>query len=155
MDPLRANVVALLRGGQAYDTMDAILAEFTPEERGVVPPGGERSAWQIVEHMRIALRDILEYSQDEDRSYRQMNWPDDYWPSSHLPSPGAWDDTLKRYKEDLEELVSMVEDPGRDLLKPFPWEPKHSLLRQALLAADHASYHLGQLVELKRYLTVA
>jgi len=152
VDAIRQHVVALLKGGQAFDTFDHVLQEFKPEDRGIVPTGAEQSAWQIVEHMRLALRDILDYSQNENGTYREKAWPIDYWPSSRLPNPKAWDETVKAYRHDLAELEALVSDESRDLFRPFPWAEGHTLLREALLAADHAAYHLGQLIELKRWI---
>ena len=149
MDPLREHVVALLRGGQAYETFEQIVPEFTPEQRGLVPPGAENSAWQILEHMRVCLRDILDFSQNEDYIEPPM---EDYWPSSPLPSPEAWDKSVRAYLADIAEMERLVLDESRDLYEPFPWGDGQTLLREALVAADHAAYHLGQLVELKRWL---
>ncbi|MFI5385657.1 MAG: DinB family protein [Fimbriimonadales bacterium] len=152
MDSLRQHVVALLRGGQAYDSFDSVVDEFRHEERWVVPPGAERSAWQIVEHMQRALRDILDFCQNESGTYIERDWPADYWPTSSSPIKGAWEDTINAYKVDLAEMEALVQDDSRDLFKQFPWGEGQTLLREALLAADHASHHLGQLIELKRWI---
>jgi hypothetical protein len=148
---IRQHVVALLQGGQAYDTFDAIVAEFPTGLRGVVPAGAERSAWQIVAHLRIAQADILEFSTRGD--YKEKNWPADYWPSSPTPPhESSWDETLRAYLDDRRTLESLISDPASDLLAPLPWGDGQTLLREALLAADHQSHHLGQLVLLRRLL---
>jgi hypothetical protein len=150
MDPLRLHVIALLKGGQAYDTFDDVVNEFAPEQRGIIPPGAEHSPWQIVEHMRIALRDILDFSQNEKGDYKHLDWPEGYWPKEAL---GDWEETIRSYRADMEEMERLVNDPERNLFQPFPWGDGQTLLREALLAADHAGYHLGQLVELKRWIS--
>ncbi|HTQ09005.1 MAG TPA: DinB family protein [Fimbriimonadaceae bacterium] len=155
MEAVRNQVIALLEGGQAFGTFNEIAGEFAPEKRGVIPPGAEHSAWQIVEHMRIALRDILDYSQNENGTYEEKEWPDEYWPPSPLPSANAWDESVDGYRNDLARLRAIVADESRDLLRPFPWAEQHTLLREALVAAEHAAYHLGELVELQRWLVSA
>ena len=152
MDSLRSHVLAALKGGLAYESFDNILAEFRENERGAVPPGAEVSAWQILEHMWFCLRDILEFTENEDGSYVEPEWPAAYWSSDPLPSAEAWDITVQSYKADLRRMEELVSDPSRDLLAPFPWAPDYTLLREALLVVDHAAYHLGQLVELRRWI---
>lgn len=143
----------MLRGGQAYDTFDAIIGDFSPELRGVVPAKAGRSAYQIVEHLRRSLRDILDFSQNEDGSYKESAWPDDYWPQDPAPPrQDAWDEAVQAYKRDLSEMEGLVSDRASDLFRPFPWGDGQTLLREALLAADHAAYHLGELVMLRRVL---
>jgi hypothetical protein len=152
MDPLRTHLLSLLKGGQAFDTFEDLTAEFKVDERGVMPEGAEHSAWQILEHMRITQRDILDFSQNEDGKYEEKAWPKEYWPPSLLPSAEAWDESVRVYQSDREELERLVRDERIDLFKPFPWDQEKTLLREILLAADHAAYHLGELVQLKRWL---
>lgn len=152
LQALRDHLVAFLRGGQAYETFDEVLAEFPPELRGVVPPNGERSAWQILEHMRLSLRDILDYCRNVDGSYAEKDWPEGYWPKSPVPpTASGWADCAKSFLGDLAEMEKLVQTG--DLFKPFPWSPEgHTLLREALLYADHTAYHLGEMVMLRRFL---
>ncbi|HWP30352.1 MAG TPA: DinB family protein [Fimbriimonadales bacterium] len=151
MDALRKHLLDLLKGGRAYDTFDDIVAEFTPEERGMIPPGAERSAWQILEHMRIALVDILEFIENEDNSYVERVYPDEYWNESPLPNAEAWEKTIRGYLEGRKKLEKLIKDEKRDLFAPFPWGEGETLLREILLAMEHEAHHLGQLVELKRW----
>jgi hypothetical protein len=152
-DSLRRHVLALLRGGQAYDPFEEIVASFGPDERGIVPPGADRSAWQILEHMRIALRDILDFSRARRGQYLEIRWPDDYWPREAAPPEAdSWDHSVESYLVLRGELERLVSDPDRDLFEPVPAGDGQTLLREALLAADHASYHLGQLVALERWI---
>lgn len=149
---LRDHLLAQLHGGQAYDTFDDIVDEFSPEQRGIVPDGAEHSAWQILEHMRLSLRDILDYCRNEDGKYTEKNWPADYWPKeAEPPTSNSWDDSKKAYLSDLSEFEELVRTG--DLTAPFAWsEQGHTLLRETLLVSDHAAYHLGQLVLLRELL---
>ncbi len=155
LQSLLEHVVRLLRGGQAYETFERIVADFPAPLRGVVPPGAEYSAWQILEHMRIAQRDILDFSRNENGSYVALQWPQDYWPATAAPpEDNSWDRTIQTFLADRAALESLVLDPRRDLFAVFPWGEGQTLLREALLAADHASYHLGQIVMVRRLLGI-
>lgn len=142
--------MAALRGGQAYDTVGQILAEVPEDRRYDRPEGMERSAWQILDHMRRTLEDLCAYSTNFDGQYRELDWPTDYWPTS----PGAGDDWtqslagLEKAQSHMETLIT-----EGDLTNPFPWQPSHCLLREAILAIEHAAYHAGELVELTRRLS--
>jgi hypothetical protein len=150
---LREHLAANLHGGHAYDTFESITGEFTPEERGVVPDSAGHSAWQILQHMRISQKDILDFSRNQDGSYVEKNWPEDYWPKDAAPpDDSAWDRSVREFQADLEFFESMVKDPNCDLFAPFPWGDGQTLLREALMLADHNGYHLGQMVILKRLL---
>jgi DinB superfamily len=129
------------------------VADFPVNLRGVVPEGLPYSGWQLLEHLRIALEDILRYTQNEDGGYVEKEWPAAYWPKAAAPaSAGAWDASIKGYLKDRAELERLVGDASADLLAPFPWGDGQNLLRQALLAADHAAYHIGELVLVRRLL---
>jgi uncharacterized damage-inducible protein DinB len=144
---IRNHIVALLRGGQAYDTFEEIAGVFAPAQRSIVPDSAEHSAWQILEHIRIAQRDILDFIRNEDGSYVIKRWPEDYWPIEPAPpDENAWDASVAAILTDRSTLEQLVLDPGRDLVTVFPWGDGQTLLREALLVADHSSYHLGQLV---------
>ena len=121
---------------------------------GVVPEGTPYSAWQLLEHIRLAQRDILDFSRNEDGSYRELKWPDEYWPKDpEPPNAHAWQKSVDQIREDrkvFEKLIKSVDD--RNLVKPFPWGKGQNLLRQALLLADHEAYHVGELVLLRRLL---
>lgn len=152
MQELRDHVVKNLRGGQAYETFEEITGEFAPDQRGVVPAGAGHSAWQILEHMRITQRDILDFSDNENGTYKELKWPEEYWPKEASPADDrAWDRSVRQYLDDQAALARLVME--RDLFKPFPWGEGQTLLREALMVADHAGYHLGQLVIVRRLLT--
>ena len=107
----------------------------------------------MLEHIRIAQRDILDFSRGGD--YEELNWPADYWPAAPKPpSASDWDESVTAVKTDLAALKALVEDPKSDLFAPFPWGDGQTLLREALLVADHNAYHLGEMMVLKRILGV-
>jgi uncharacterized damage-inducible protein DinB len=151
---LRKQLQALLDGGQAHATFDDAVKGFPAKLQGVVPEGLPYSAWQILEHIRITQRDILDFSRNTDGSYRERKWPDEYWPKSAEPtSAEAWEKSIEQVREDrkaFEKLLSSADDAA--LVAPFAWGDGQSLLREALLVADHDAYHVGELVVVRRLL---
>ena len=150
----RQELKQLLDGGQAHATFEDAVNGLPAKLRGVVPEGLPYSAWQIVEHIRMAQRDILDFSRNTDGSYRPMKWPDDYWPKEAEPSnAAAWTEALRQIEDDrkeFEKLLAATDDDG--LVTPFPWGDGQTLLREALLIADHAAYHTGELIVVRRLL---
>ena len=123
---------------------------FPVERAGVRPQGSPHSAWELLEHLRIAQADILLFSRGKD--YVEKKWPDDYWPSSPSPKSNArMGGFVEAVNEDLAEFIRILKDEKRDLFEPFPGDGQ-TLLREALLIADHNSYHLGQLMLVRRML---
>ena len=150
---LRKQLVALLHGGQAHVTFDDAVKNLPANLRGTVPAGLPYSAWQLLEHLRITQRDILNFSAPPTGGYHPIQWPEDYWPKSpEPPLPTAWDASVAAIHTDLKTFVALLEDPNVDLSKPFRWGDGQTLLREALLIADHTAYHLGELVVLRRML---
>lgn len=151
---LREHILELLRGGQAHATFDDVVADFPPELRGVRPNALPYSAWKLVEHIRIAQRDILDYSRAARDAYAAPAWPAGYWPAADAPPTAtAWDESIATIRAEREEMEQMVADPLRDLFATLPASSEgHSLLREALLVADHTAYHVGELVLLRRML---
>ena len=150
---LRKQLVALLNGGQAHATFDDAIKDFPAELRGKVPPNLPYSAWQLLEHMRITQRDILNFSAPPTGGYHGLEWPDAYWPKSpEPPSAQSWDRTVSAIRKDREQFEALFQRPEADLFKPFLWGEGQNLLREALLIADHTAYHLGELVVLRRLL---
>ncbi len=146
---------ALLNGGQAHAGFEAAVAEFPEELRGTVPERLPYSAWQLVEHLRIAQHDILLFSAPPTGGYQHLEWPTDYWPESPIPpSAASWDQTLAAIRKDRASFEALLSRPEADLVKPFRWGEGQNLLREALLIADHTSYHLGELVVLRRLLGI-
>lgn len=143
----------IFEGGTAYDTFDSILGSIPVEKRGVVPAGAERSAWQVLDHIRIAVEDILEFTNNFEGGYRERDWPAEYWPvQPEPPASNSWDDCVAAIRLANAALVAEAGKEGRDLVAPFPWSAEHTLLREVLLAADHQSHHLGQLTIISRLL---
>ena len=148
---LRTQLTTLLEGRGAHASFDQAVEKFPTHLRGERPDTVPYSAWQLVEHLRIAQRDLLDYSQIENGRYRERKWPEDYWPKSQQPtSETAWDESIAAILKDREALVALANNG--DLTKPFPWEKNHNVLRQILLAADHMAYHTGEIILLRRLL---
>jgi DinB superfamily len=150
-DSLRKMLVDAMRGHQSHLDFDAALKDFPAETRSVKPPGAPHTAWQLLEHMRIAQRDILDFSRDP--KHKSPEWPEGYWPPSEAPpDDAAWEASVRAFQNDAREFNKLVSDPAEDLFKPFAHGDGQTLLREALLTATHNSYHLGQLVFLKKML---
>lgn len=151
---LRKQVAALMDGGQAHATFDDAVRGFPPKLQGVVPEGLPYSGWQILEHLRIAQRDILDFSRNTDGSYKPMKWPEEYWPKeAEPPSPAAWNKTVVQVREDREAFEQLLREASEEeLVAPFPWGEGQNLLREAFLIADHTAYHVGEMVVLRRLL---
>jgi DinB family protein len=148
---LRDHLLELLRGGHAHLTFDAAIKNFPAALRGKRPGRSPHSAWQLLEHLRIAQWDILEFSRDA--KHRSPAWPEGYWPKSPAPpSAAAWSKSVRAFRADLEAMCALVSDPSRDLGARIPHGDGQTLLREALLVADHNAYHLGQLVLVRKLL---
>lgn len=151
---LRKQLQALLDGGQAHATFDDAVKNFPAKLSGAVPEGLPYSAWQILEHIRIAQRDILDFSKNSDGSYKPRKWPEDYWPKNpEPPSAAVWEGSIQQVREDrkaFEMLLKSADDAA--LVTPFAWGDGQSLLREALLIADHAAYHIGEMIVIRRLL---
>jgi hypothetical protein len=150
---LREQLIELLRGGHAHAGFGDAIRGFPEEKAGVRPKGSPHSAWELLEHIRIAQNDILHFSQSAD--YVSPKWPEGYWPAGPAPEDDRqWGRAVRAFRKDLGEFEALVRDPARDLHARFPWGDGQTLLREALLIADHNSYHLGQLVLVRRLLGV-
>lgn len=148
---LRQHLRDLLKGGNAHATFHDAIKDFPAELRGKRPKGAPHSPWELLEHMRIAQRDILEFSRNP--KHESPEFPDGYWPKTPEPSDAkAWDRSVNSFCEDLESLCALVDDESTDLLASIPHGDGQTILREALLTADHNAYHLGQLVLLRRML---
>ena len=148
---LREHLLYLLGGGGAHAAFDAAVAELPADLRGVRPPGVPWSPWELLEHMRIAQWDILEFSRN--RKHVSPKWPKGYWPTNAAPrNEAAWDKSIGKFREDLDAIRQLVEDPKTDLHARIPHGDGQTILREALLVADHNAYHLGALVTVRRLL---
>ena len=148
---LRAELVALLKGGQAHLTFEDAIAGFDPTLRGHRPRRLPHSGWELLEHLRIAQHDILQFIVDP--HYESPPWPQGYWPTSPgPPSAAAWDESVEAYLADRQAVIELIEDSRRDLAQTISHGQGQTFLREAMLIADHDAYHLGQLVQVRRLL---
>jgi hypothetical protein len=148
---LRQHLIKLLSGGDAHADFDSVVKDFPVELRGKTPRGAEHSPWQLLEHLRIAQWDILDFSTNPD--YKTMEWPKEYWPTTAAPpDPKAWDKSVHAFRKDLKAMCALVEDEKTDLYAKIPHGDGQTILREALVVADHNAYHLGQLLLLRRLL---
>ncbi len=148
---LRRHLPDLLGGGGAHLDFDKAVAGLAPELRGAKPAGQPHTPWRLLEHLRIAQWDILQFCLDP--KHVSPKFPDGYWPTGDAPpDAGAWDRSVAAFRADLQAMQKLVADPATDLFAPLPLGPKYTVLREALLVADHNAYHLGQLVLVRRLL---
>lgn len=150
---IRSHVVPFLEGRGAHAPFDRVFADFPEDLRGVRADGFAHTAWRLLEHLRIAQQDILEFSRDE--GWRSPDFPDGYWPAGDGPgTTAAWEESLAAFAADLAAMRELVTDPATDLTAEIPWGDGQTILREALLVADHNAYHLGQVVDLRKALGI-
>jgi hypothetical protein len=148
---LREHLRKLIAGKEAHVDWDSALKDVPEKLRGKTPEGSPHSLWEILEHTRIAQWDILEFSRNA--KHVSPDWPSGYWPKTSSPPNAAdWDKSVMQLRSDREEMLKLLVDPKTDLSKPIPHGSGQTVLRQALLIADHNSYHLGQFVLTRRLL---
>ena len=148
---LRDHLLYLLRGGGAHLDFNSATGKLAPKLRGAKPKGIPHTPWRLLEHMRIAQRDILEFCRNP--RHVSPEFPDGYWPNGDGPSnAAAWSKAIKAFQSDLKVMQDLVADPKTDLFAPIPHGEGQTILREALLVADHNAYHLGQLVVVRRLL---
>jgi uncharacterized damage-inducible protein DinB len=144
---LREHVLELLDGKSAHIGLEPALNDFPLDRINDKPAGSPHSAWQLLEHIRIAQWDILDFSTNE--HYKEMKWPDDYWPKD-AGTTESWKSSIKRTLDDLQSMRDLVADESTDLFAKIAHGSGQTILREALLIADHNAYHLGQIVLLRR-----
>jgi hypothetical protein len=148
---LREHLVYLLAGGGAHAKFDDVLKGLPPDLRGKKPAKFPHSPWMLLEHMRLAQWDILEFSRNS--KHVSPDWPQGYWPKTQAPPTStAWTKGSQEFQRDLKAMQDLVADPATDLYAPILWGDSQTILREALLVADHNAYHLGQFVDLRRLL---
>ena len=148
-DSVRKHVLYLLRGGGAHQSFDDLVSSFPPDLCNRRIEGLPYTPWQVLEHMRLAQWDILEFSRDPD--HVSPEFPKGYWPQpDELGTPGLWQQTIEQFHRDLQEVEALVEDPKTDLYAKIPHGDGQTILREALLIADHNAYHLGALAVMER-----
>jgi DinB superfamily len=149
---LKNHLLSLLDSENAHINFDDAIKNFPAELRGLKPKGAPHSPWQLLEHMRIAQWDILEFSRDA--KHVSPKWPRGYWPQSAAPlNEAAWKQSIAQFHKDLQEMKKLLNDAGEEqLYAPIPHGEGQTLLREVLLVADHNSYHLGQLMYARKTL---
>jgi len=152
-DPLRAQLVRVLDWEESHVGFDKALDGIPEDKRGARAAGFEHSTWQLLEHMRLAQKDLIDFAANS-RYVHALKWPDDYWPRNPAPPDAkAWNQSLADFKADREKLKQMVQDSEVDLVALVPTGKGHqTYLRTILVVVDHNAYHLGQLVAVRRAL---
>jgi hypothetical protein len=146
---LREHVLYLLRGGGAHVSFDDFIRDFPAELCDQQIHNLPYTPWQVLEHMRIAQWDILEFSRDS--GHVSPEFPTGYWPAEdQLGTPLTWQRTTEKFRHDLKEMETLVADPSTDLFAQIPHGDGQTILREALLIADHNAYHLGVLAVMNR-----
>jgi hypothetical protein len=153
IESLRKELDRVLQGKGAHANFDEAVKDFPAKLRGVRPEGSPHSAWEVLEHVRIAQWDMLEFSRDP--NHESPEWPAAYWPKNpEPPNAAAWDESIESFHRDLTALRALVAAPKSDLFLPFTHGSGQTLLREAIQVADHNAYHVGELVFLRRQLGV-
>ena len=148
---LREHLLELLGGGGAHAKFEDVIKDLPAKLRGVKPAKFPHTAWMLLEHMRLAQRDILEFSRNA--KHVSPEWPGGYWPKAERPSnEAAWNKSIQQLRSDRKEMEDLVTNPKTDLFARIPWGDGQTILREALLVADHNAYHVAQLVDLRRML---
>jgi DinB family protein len=148
---LRQHLLELLAGGEAHAKFEDVIKDLPVKLRGVKPAKFPHTAWMLLEHLRLAQWDILEFSRNA--KHVSPEFPGGYWPKSVAPpNAAAWNESVRKFRSDLKEVEDLVANPKTDLFARIPWGDGQTILREALLVADHNAYHLAQLVDLRQLL---
>jgi DinB family protein len=150
---LRQHLDELLGGGGAHVKFDDVVKDIPPKVRGQKPANMPHSPWMLLEHLRLAQWDILEFSRNKD--HQSPEWPTGYWPKNEgPPKADAWNRSIEGFHKDLDAMRKLVKDPKTDLYAKIPWGDGQTILREALLVADHNAYHVAQLLDVRRLLGI-
>jgi hypothetical protein len=148
---LRQNLVYLIAGGGAHAKFEDVIKDLPLKLRGAKPANFPHSPWMLLEHLRIAQWDILEFSRNA--KHKSPEWPGGYWPKAEAPRTASdWNRSIQQFRGDQKEMQALVENPKTDLFAKIPWGDGQTILREALLVADHNAYHLAQIVDVRRLL---
>jgi hypothetical protein len=149
---LREHLLKLLTAEQAHLSFETAIKNFPVDRRGKRPKGADHSPWELLEHLRIAMNDILDFSINP--KYKALDWPSGYWPATAAPpDEKAWDKSVRAFRKDMKSFCALISDPETDLHARIPHGDGQTMLREAMLIADHNAYHVGQLVLVKKMLT--
>jgi len=148
---LREHLVYLLQDGGAHANFDAAVKDMPPALRGQKPEGADHTPWELLEHLRITQWDILEFSRNA--QHRSPDFPEGYWPKEAAPpSDKAWDKSVATFRAELKAMIDLINAPATDMFAKIPHGDGQTILREALLVADHNAYHIAQLVLVRRLL---
>jgi uncharacterized damage-inducible protein DinB len=151
--PYREQLARALDWEDAHAGLKTAVADIPVDDRGRQPAGLPYSTWQLLEHIRRTQHDILEFCRNPD--YKELRWPDDYWPSAPAPASTAdWDDSIRRCEEDRQALQRLAMDPEVDLTAPIPHGDGQTCLRELVLVIDHTAHHVGELIVVRRLLGI-
>lgn len=150
-DTVKENLIEFIRGGNAHVRFENAVENLPPQLRTVVPPNLPYSIWQLVEHIRITQWDILEFCKHAD--HKSPQWPEGYW-VENLNEVGdeTWEQSLQQVRKDREEFIALLHNPNTDIFIPFNYGQGQTFIREAMLIADHTSYHTGEIIVLRRLL---
>jgi hypothetical protein len=150
-ESLRQHLLELLGGGGAHAKFEDVVKDLPAKLRGAKPRNFPHSPWMLLEHLRLAQLDILEFSRNS--KHVSPDWPSGYWPKTEAPpNAAAWNKSIEQFRTDLKALQKLVANPKTDLFAKIPWGDGQTILREALLVADHNAYHIAQLVDVRRML---
>jgi len=148
---LRQHLLELLTGGHAHAKFEDAIQGLPAKLRGTQPENFPHSSWMILEHLRLAQWDILEFSRNQ--KHQSPKWPEGYWAKTEAPpTEAAWKKSVKQFESDLSAMKDLVKNPKTDLFAKIAWGDGQTILREALLVADHNAYHIAQLVDVRRLL---
>jgi DinB superfamily len=148
---LRKHLLEMLAGGSAHAKFEDVVKGLPKKLQGVQPANFPHTAWMVLEHLRLAQWDILEFSRNP--KHASPKWPEGYWPKTEAPpNAAAWNKSVQRFRRDLKAMQALVANRKTDLFARIPWGDGQTVLREALLLADHNAYHLGQLLDVRRLL---
>lgn len=148
---LREHLIELLTGGHAHAKFEDAIKGLPAKLRGAKSANFPHSPWMILEHLRLAQWDILEFSRN--KKHESPKWPEGYWPKTEAPSSDeAWTKSVNQFESDLHAMKDLVKNPKTDLFAKIPWGDGQTILREVLLVADHNAYHVAQLVDVRRLL---
>jgi len=148
---LRLHLIELLKGGAAHAKHDDVIKDLPAKLRGAKPAKFPHSPWMLLEHLRLAQWDILEFSRNA--KHVSPDWPGGYWPRTEAPpNAAAWNKSVQQFRRDLKAMQNLVANRKTDLFARIPWGDGQTILREAMLVADHNAYHLGQFVDVRRML---
>jgi len=146
---IRVQLLNLLRGGSAHMDFNEVIANFPLKYINKKPPNVPYTFWHLLEHMRIAQRDILEFIRNPE--HVSPDWPDEYWPQKDQRAGKVrWDKTIKGFRADLKSILNLVKNPETDFFAPIPHARNYNIFREILLVADHNSFHIGEFIILRQ-----